>query len=142
VGRPVIVVSSRNRPHELVLLGLSAALGLAYLVTVPPPQSLAALVPAWLATMWSLGLFVSGVLGLFAALWRGAIRFALEVERVAMLVSTGALLLIGGASFVVSGWRALFGASLAIAWAAANIVRSGQIRRDLAKIITMEGGHR
>jgi hypothetical protein len=92
--------------------------------------------------MWSLGLFVSGVLGLFAALWRGAIRFALEIERVAMLVSTGALLLIGGASFVVNGWRALFSASLAIAWAAANIVRSGQIRRDLAKIIAMEGGHR
>jgi len=133
--RPVVVVTSRQRPHELVLLLASVLLGLGYLLTVPPPQSLAAVVPAWLVTTWSVGLLLSGALGLLGAFWRGSILVALELERAALLVSTGALLLIGGASFAVAGWRALFGGSIILAWGVANIVRCVQIGQDTHKLL-------
>ncbi len=52
----LIVVTGRHRPHELFLFALQVVLGCAYLVSVPAPQSLAALVPSWLVFLWAAGL--------------------------------------------------------------------------------------
>lgn len=135
----IVVVNSRQRPHERVLLGISVILGISYLATVPAPQSLAALVPSWLVILWAIGLLLSGGVGLAAAMWRGSIAVALEVERAAWLANTGPLLLIGGASFVVNGWRAMFGGSIILAWAIANLARSRQIRREVNALTAPEG---
>lgn len=129
--RQLLNPSGRHRYHELVLFGASVLLGISYLSTVPAPQSLTALVPGWLVALWAIGLLASGSLGLIAAAWRGSILVALELERSALLISTGALLLIGGTSFVATGLRALFGGLIIASWAVANILRALQIRRDL-----------
>lgn len=134
--RPLIVVTGRHRPHELLLFALQVVLGLGYLLSVPAPQSLAALVPSWLVFLWAGGLVLSGIVGLAAA-WRKQTLAALELERAALIVSAGALLLIGGASFVATGWRAIFGGSMILAWALANITRCLQIRHDAKQ---MAGG--
>lgn len=136
--RPIVVVTSRHRPHELFLFALQVLLGVAYLVTVPAPRSLAALVPSWLVHVWAVGLTVSGVLGLAAAVWHRRASTALELERAALLLSTGALGLIGGASFVASGWAAIFGGSMILFWAAANLVRCNQIRKETADLSKAE----
>lgn len=141
---PFVVVTSRHRPHELVLLGLSVLLGIAYLVRLPPPQTLAAVVPGWLVAVWALGLVVSGVIGLSAAVWQGSIIVALQMERAALLLNNAPLILIGGASFATLGWgRAVFGGSIILGLAAANLVRSLQINRDVKQLAAaMESGGR
>ena len=116
-------------------------LGAAYLFTVPAPQSLAAIMPHWLVMTWAAAMVLSGAAGLIGSWWRGSPSSALELERGALLMSTGALALIGGASFVVNGWRAAFGGGLIVAWAAANLVRCWQIRTDVKKITTAESGY-
>lgn len=137
-GGPVLVVSSSRQPHELFAFAAQALLGVAYLVTVPAPASLSALVPGWLALLWSAGLLVAGVVGLTSARLRvsGA---ALMLEHAALVISTGMLFLIGGASVVVNGARAAFGIAMIAAWAGANIWRIRQIRHDLKKIRNADG---
>lgn len=128
MGRPLIVVSGRHRPHELLLLGVSIITGVAYTIGAPPPQSIAALLPGWALHIWSAGLAVSGLLGLTGALARRA--WALQVEQAGMLLGAGALVwyTVAVAPF---GWRALFAGLISVAWALANLVRAAQIRRDL-----------
>lgn len=130
---PVLVVSGRHQPHELFAFAAQALVGLAFLVTVPAPASLSAVVPGWLALLWSVGLLLAGVTGLVAAKIRmgGA---ALLLEHAALVVSTGMLFLIGAASIAVNGLRATFGIAWIAAWTGANIWRIRQIRRDLTKI--------
>lgn len=135
--RSVLVVSSRRNPHTLFLFALQVPLGIAYLFTVPAPQSLAALVPGWLVMAWAVGLTLSGMVGV-VSVWPWAVTTAMELERGALLASSGALLLIGGASLVVNGLRAIFGWSLILAWAAANLVRCRQIHRDVNQIFKAE----
>lgn len=113
-------------------------LGVAYLVTVPPPASLNALVPGWLVVLWSAGLVVCGAAGLVSARLPLGPR-ALELERGALAISTGTLFLIGGASLAVNGVRSAFGIAMIGAWAGANIWRVRQIRLDLKKIRSAGG---
>ena len=63
MSRPVLVISGRHRPHELLLLVVSLATGLAYTVGAPPPTSVAALLPGWALHVWSSSLALSGVIG-------------------------------------------------------------------------------
>lgn len=130
---PVLVVTSRSRPHEMFAFAAQLLLGVAYLVTVPEPASLSALVPGWLVVLWSAGLVVCGAAGLVSARMPMGVR-ALELERGALAVSTGTLLLMGGASAAVNGLRSSFGIAMIAAWAGANVWRMVQIRRDVAKL--------
>lgn len=122
-------------PHEAVLLATSVLLGTNYLlVTVPPPSSLQALVPKWVVVTWSLGLLISGVVGLVAIFWKHSVVRALEAERGALYMSSGALLLILGASLAINGLRSIFSIGIIAAWMVANVVRARQIRRELQAI--------
>jgi hypothetical protein len=125
----------------MFLFGASVLLGVAYQVQVPTPQSLAALVPAWMVVLWSWGLLLSGAVGLVACFWRGGITVGLGFESGALLMSTAALLLIAAASFAVNGVRAVFGIGLIAAWGLANVARCLQIRHDLRQIAAAAKEH-
>lgn len=128
-SRPLVVVSGRHRPHEILLLVVSLITGVAYSVGAPPPASVAALLPGWALLVWSIGLTLSGVLGLAGVFW------SLRLEQASMLLGAAALVWYT-AAVAPFGWRALFAGAISTAWAVANLVRAGQIRRDLG------GGHR
>jgi len=126
--RPVLIVSGRHRPHEVLLLVVSLLTGVAYTVGAPPPTSIAALLPGWAVHMWSGGLLLSGLVGLVGALLRRPP--GLKLEQAAMLI--GAAALIGyTAALATLGLPALFAGSISLAWAGANVWRAAQIRRDL-----------
>lgn len=128
MGRPLVVVSGRHRPHELLLLAVSVITGAAYTVGAPPPTSVAALMPTWALHVWSAGLVISGALGLVGALTRRG--WSLAVEQAGMLIGAAALVWYVGA-VVPFGWRGLFAGLISMAWAAANLARAVQIRNDL-----------
>lgn len=128
MSRPLVVVSGRHRPHELLFLAVSLVTGVAYTIGAPPPTSIAALMPAWALHVWSAGLFLSGVLGLIGALTRRG--WSLAVEQASMLIGAAALVWYVGA-VVPFGWRGLFAGLISLAWAIANLVRAAQIRNDL-----------
>lgn len=129
MSRPLVVVSGRHRPHELLLLAVSLVTGVAYTIGAPPPASVSALLPAWALHVWSAGLVVSGVVGLAGALTRR--WWSLQVEQAGMLLGAAALIWYT-AAVVPFGWRALLAGLISVAWALANVVRAVQIRRDLA----------
>lgn len=126
--RPVIVLAGRQRPHENFLLAVAIVTGAAYIGGAPPPGSITALLPGWAIRVWAIGLALHGVVGLVAVLIRG--QRGAELEAGAMLIGTASLVWYALA-VVPFGWRALFAAAVSIAWAAANMVRLVQIRRDL-----------
>jgi len=128
VSRPLVVVSGRHRPHELLLLAVSVVTGAAYTIGAPPPTSIAALMPTWALHVWSAGLLLSGVLGLLGALTRRG--WSLALEQAGMLIGAGALVWYVGA-VVPFGWRGLFAGLVSLAWASANVARAVQIQRDL-----------
>lgn len=137
-GRRVIVVTGKSRPHELLLLGYGAIIGAATLLGERSSTALAS--PTWAMYAWSIGLVVSGVLGIGASLWRTALVRALEVERGALLIGAGAVLLYSGYILTIgSGWDQVVGAGMVAAWGAANIWRSWQITIDLRHILTAGG---
>lgn len=128
MSRPVLVISGRHRPHEILLLVVSVVTGAAYTVGAPPPTSVAALLPGWALHVWSLGLAVSGAVGLLGVLTRRG--WSLQFEQAAMLIGAGALVWYA-AAVVPFGWRALLAGAISLAWALANLVRALQIYRDL-----------
>jgi hypothetical protein len=123
-ARPLVVISGRHRPHEILLLVVAVVTGVAYTVGAPPPASVAALLPGWAQLVWSVGLGLSGVVGLV-----GVLRSP-RVEAAGMLLGTAAMIWYAVA-VAPYGWRALLAGAIAVAWAAANLWRAMQIRRDL-----------
>lgn len=123
-ARPLVVVSGRHRPHEILLLVVQVITGVAYTVGAPPPSSVSALLPGWALLVWSVGLAASGVVGLAGALWSP------RVEAAGMLFGAGALVWYA-AALTPYGWRALLAGAISAAWAGANCWRALQIRRDL-----------
>jgi hypothetical protein len=135
------VITGRHRPHQLCLLLLSLMLGAAYTLGAPAPQSVAATMAEWVLRLWGIGLLVSGVVGLPACLLPLDIRRGLWLEFGAMLIGAGALIVTTAAIFAFAGLsRGLFGASFCVAWTAANLIRAGQIRRDLREIEPVRHG--
>jgi hypothetical protein len=128
VSRPVVVITGRHRPHEILLLVVSLVTGLAYTIGAPPPQSVTALLPGWAVRVWAVGLAASGVVGLVGVFSRR--DWSLQVEQAAMLLGAAALLWYT-AAVLPFGWRALFAGAVSIGWAVANLTRAAQIRRDL-----------
>ena len=123
-ARPLVVVSGRHRPHEILLLAVQVITGVAYTVGAPPPTSVAALLPGWALLVWSVGLAVSGVIGLAGVIWSP------RVEAAGMLLGAGALIWYA-AALAPFGWRALLAGAISAAWAGANLWRALQIRQDL-----------
>lgn len=134
VERPVIVVTGRRRPHELLLLVYGGFIGVVSLLR-PSEGSVAATLPRGLAVAWSL-LFVSAaVAGLLGAFWRGRTETGLQVEMGGMLMAAGATLFYAFAVIdVVSGWTGWISGGLLSAWTTANLWRAAQIAVDLRGI--------
>lgn len=122
--RRSVVIAGRHRPHEILLLALSLLIGAAYTIGAPPPTSLAASLPGWAVLVWSIGLALSGVIGLVGVIW------SMLLEQAGMLLGAAALLWYA-AAVAPFGWRALFAGGISVAWAAANLARAWQIRREL-----------
>lgn len=130
---PTILVR-RAAPHKLLLLVVSAVLGASYVLGVPPPTSIAATQPGWVIHMWAVAMLVSGAAGLWASVWRNVAR-ALRLEAGAMDLGAAAMLLYAMSLFAYAGWtRALASGITFGLWAAANLWRAQQIRRDLREI--------
>lgn len=134
-GGRLVVLSGPLRPHEMMFQGLALVLGAVYLIGAPPPTSVAALMPEWAVRLWAAGLLVSGLLtALSIGLHRRA-ETSLRVEQSAMLIGAAALTWAGYAVFVYA-WssRALLGGGFCLVWAAANVLRSEQCRRDARRV--------
>lgn len=132
--RPVVVVTGRHRPHEIVFLIFALITGLAYTLGAPPPQSAAAEMPPWLVHLWATGLLLHGAIGLAAVLLPLPRERGLLAEAGSMLIGAGALMMAAAAAFSYAGAHALLGGGLTLAWAIANLVRALQIRTDLRSL--------
>jgi hypothetical protein len=132
--RPIVVVTGRQRPHEVLLTAVSVLVGLAFTLGSPPPGSVVALLPRWEIHVWAGMLLASGLVGV-VGLWRWRdVGAGLRLEAAAMLSGSGALLMYVVAVFLASGIRALLAGGFVAAWAVANVWRADQIRRELKGI--------
>lgn len=125
MSRP-LVIAGRHRPHEILLLALSLLIGVAYSIGAPPPTSLAASLAGWAVLVWSIGLALSGGIGLVGVFW------SLRFEQAGMLLGAAALLWYA-AAVTPFGWRALFAGGISLAWATANLARAVQIQREVTR---------
>lgn len=128
------MTGSRQRPHEILLILLSAVLGVAYLFGAPPPESVVALVSPWLVHLWAAGLAVGGLLGIVALSGLGGTRRSLRIEQAAMLNTAAALCVAASAIAQAAGGRGFFGAGFSLAWAMANVARAWMIQADIRRI--------
>jgi protein-S-isoprenylcysteine O-methyltransferase Ste14 len=138
-SRPVVIVTGRRRPHQIVFLVLAFMLGLAYTLGAPPPQSTAALMPSPIVHTWALGLLAHGAIGLLGVFLPVKRERGLWLELGSMFVGAGALFFVTILVFAYAGWSALFGGTLSLAWGAANLVRAWQIQRDLLTLKNLVG---
>jgi len=127
---PLLVVSGRRRPHEVMLLAVSVFLGLSYLAGAPRPGSVNAALPTAVVYGWAIALLATGAAGLWACFSRDT-EEGLELERGAMVAQTGALILYATIAVTSVGFAALISATVVTGWAIANAVRAVQITRDL-----------
>lgn len=135
---PFVIVLGREKDHEVALNVWSAALGVLYLAGAPKPGSMAALVHGPIFTLWAAGMVLSGATGLVACyLLRGPER-SLEVERAALVIQTGVLLMWAGVALSFNGWSALMAVGLAGAWIWANVRRCLRITRDLRRLANVK----
>lgn len=131
---PTLLISARARPHEQLFLLFSLISGLSYLLGAPKPGSINALMPHWEIWFWSSGLAISGVVGLFGCWWKYDRGLGLGMEMAGMLVGAGAMLMYAAAAWSVGGWKASLPAGISLVWTIANLVRAGQIRKELRTI--------
>lgn len=130
---PLLVVTGRRRPHEVMLLAVSVVLGVSYLAGAPRPGSVNAALPAPVLYGWAIALLITGAAGLWACFSRDT-EAGLELERGAMIAQTGALILYATIAVTYAGFAALISASIVAGWAVANTVRAVQITRDLRRL--------
>lgn len=131
---PIIIIAGRRRPHELLLLLFSMVAGASMLLGAPRPNSMREEMDTTLVTLWAIGLFLGGLIGLWGCYTRRNLARGLLLERAGELISGAAAF--GYAMQVVSvnGGKAGFAAGFCIAWAVANVVRSLQISNDLRSL--------
>lgn len=133
-SRPIVIIGGRRRPHELLLLLFSLFAGAAFLLGAPRPNSMGDSVGEPLVTLWAVGLFVAGAVGLWGCYTRNNVTRGLLLERAGMLLSAGAVLGYAAQVLSINGERAGFAGGFCIAWAVANVVRSLQISNDLRSL--------
>lgn len=115
---------------------LSGCLELLGLLDTPPVVQAA--LPGWAGALWEAVLGCSGVLGLWACLWRQRLWRSLRVEQAALLMGAGPLTFYA-AMIVLAPSRApvlarLVGAGLVGAWTTANAWRAYQIQSEAAEL--------
>jgi len=136
-GGRLVILSGPLRPHEMMFQALAVLLGAVYLIGAPPPASVAALMPEWAVRLWAGGLLVSGLLTAVSLILRRRPAMSLRIEQSAMLIGAAALTWTTYAIFVYTAWssRALLGGGFCLVWAAANVMRAEQCRRDVRRVL-------
>lgn len=140
--KPVFILTGRRRPHHILLLAYSLVAGVAFLAGwVPEPRGMSARLNGTQLILWSLGLTVSGLVGLVGACWRGDAVRGLRLERSALLIGAGALF---GYAWTMSalGKMAVFSVGFCIAWGIANLALATQIGQDLRNLGKVKNGRR
>ncbi|TDB93484.1 hypothetical protein E1091_11840 [Micromonospora fluostatini] len=125
-----IVVTGRHRPHEVMLLVLSAILGALFVAGAHPPTTVQQLVDPWVLWAWYLLLLGSGLLGL-ASIALPTTHRALTLELAAMYGQTAAPLIYGVALASTGSAAVGFAAGFCLAWAAASAWRGWQVWRSI-----------
>ncbi|WP_416902769.1 hypothetical protein [Micromonospora echinospora] len=138
-----ILVTGRHRPHEVLFLAFSAAVGGAFAVGARPPTTIEQLVPGWVLWSWYLLLLASGVIGLIGVAQANPYR-ALVLELAAMHGQVAAPLLYGLALLSTGQPTVGFAAAFCLTWAAASAWRGWQAYRGirLLRQVGQAGGHR
>ena len=121
-----IVVTGRHRPHEVMFLVLSAAVGVAFAAGAKPPTTVEQLFPTWLLWTWYLLLLGSGVIGLVSIALPNTYR-ALVLELAAMHGQTAAPLLYGLALLSSGVPAAGFAVAFFLGWSGASGWRGWQV---------------
>jgi hypothetical protein len=131
---PIIVVTGRQRPHEVLLLVVSVLVGVAYLLGSPPAASVAALIPRWEIHVWAVVMLASGGVGLISIRRWGVPGLALSLELGAMLAGAGGLLVYVVAIFLAAGPSGLLAGGITAGWLCSNLWRAWQIHTELKDI--------
>lgn len=129
----VVVVVGRGRPHHVMLLVFSFVVGLMYLLGLPQPRSVSDNFGDPFQFLWSVGLLLSGGVGLVGAYWRGEVGVGLMLERSSMLIGAASVF---GYAWTVShsGRASTFAAGFCLAWGIANMARAVGISKDLRNL--------
>jgi hypothetical protein len=138
-----ILVTGRHRPHEVLFLAFSTAIGIAFLVGARPPNAIEQLVPGWVLWSWYLLLLASGGIGLIGIAQANAYR-ALVLELAAMHGQVAAPLLYGLALLSTGQPSVGFAATFCLTWAGASAWRGWQAYRGIRVLrqVGQSGGHR
>lgn len=138
--RPIIIVTGRNRPHEVMLFASSIVLFGAWAVGSPMPASLLA-VPQVAVAAWFILQGVAGPLGLFAVFAPSHRRVqGLRLERAANLLEASAGAFYVPAVISLGGWRSLVVATfVGLVWVVGSLWRVVQITGDLRDLREVSG---
>lgn len=125
-----IVVTGRHRPHEVLLLAISALLGAGFVSGVKPPSTLEQLVHPVVLWTWYVLLLSSGVIGLVGIAIRDTYR-GLVLELAAMHGQAAAPLLYGLALLSIGNGAVVFAVAFCLAWSGASVWRGVQVRQGM-----------
>lgn len=130
--REMVFVLSRQKPHLVFFLFLSALSGIGFWFASGDPDPL----PSWLAQAWAIALSVTGSLGLAGILWQrwNFIR--------GMYLARGSLMMQAGLAVVYSGLVGLYVELAewiivliaAMAWAFTNLWEARLMAKDLTRL--------
>lgn len=129
---PDVVVVTRKKPHELLLLVLSVLSGMAYFLE---PDGKPDVIPVQVSIAWAVLLMSSGLFGLLGvAIQRWQLLRGMRIERGALQLQAGLVIIYGSSLVAFVGWQSLVSLAAALVWAGANAWESRLISRDLCLI--------
>ncbi|MBQ1064462.1 hypothetical protein [Micromonospora sp. C41] len=121
-----IIVTGRHRPHEVMLLVLSALAGIAFVAGAKPPSTVEQLVDVWVLWTWYLLLLASGVIGLIGIALPDTYR-SLVLELAAMVGQTAAPAVYAVALLSTGSGAVGFAVAFCASWASASAWRGWQV---------------
>lgn len=135
--RPVIVLS-RQKPHLLLLLVLGILSGVSILLGTYDPNTMESQLPEVVVQAWGGCLLASSIIAMLGHLGfrRNRVR-GMRIERGALLIQSGMILLYGLILVGMFGWAATISGGAMLSWAGANVWESQLIKRDLRMLARM-----
>lgn len=137
--RSPVIVLSRQKPHMLLLLILGILTGVSIFAGTYDPNAMERDLPEWVVQIWGGCLLGSGVIAIFGHLgWRRNRMRGMLIERGALLIQAGMVLLYGTVLVGMFGWAATLSGGATLCWAGAHIWESQLIKRDLRMLARMQ----
>jgi hypothetical protein len=137
--RPLVVVTGRRRPHQLLILAASVFVGGVYLAGVPVPPSVDAMLRPGGAMLWAAALAASGALGLAGSWLCRDVERGLLLESAAMLINAAAIGLYAVAMFAHNATNAITAGTFCALLAAADVWRAWQAHADVDELRSEAG---